>query len=664
MKNNYLLLLAVLCCYTTHLCAQASCSSPLIIDVGTYTVDSIYGAALGPDCTAFENGDRANWYLYFTNTPLDVTISSQLPASEGVDTRLSVLAGNCNGLICVGGSDDNGGSGNSSFSFTTLPGVIYYIVWDNRWTSDGFDFEVTAEEPEPGLIQFNSVSLGHGGSALGAVDMNGDHLDDVVVVNGNGVRVNYQQADGSYNLVDIQSEPLTNFPDWSMAAADYDANGYTDLVFGDGSAVSFMRANEDGTQMTEIPFSEYVFSQRSNFIDINNDGNLDAFVCHDVDPNVFFINDGDNNFSFNQGSLGDTPGGGNYGSIWMDFDNDGDQDLFIAKCRGGSSNPANINQLHRNNGDGTYTEVAEQFNLADDIQTWSSAWGDFDNDGDLDVFVGASSFSNGAHKMMRNDGDTFTDITMGTGLDNLTATNNETITHDFNNDGFLDVLNGGRALMINNGDWTFERVNIPPFHGPVGDLNDDGFLDIVNASNVFFNQPNGNNYLTIATVGTVSNINGIGARIEVYSALGKQIRDVQSGTGFRYMSSLNAHFGLGQDTEIDRVIIRWPSGIIDEILAPEINSTLVVVEGNNPSSTRNQPIEQLSFFPNPAQEAINVPGEWSVDAVAKVFDLNGRLLIHQTFQNNRLLVDQLVPGSYLFILEDRGELKLGRLIKQ
>ena len=664
MKNNYLFLLAMLCCCTISLQAQADCATPQTIGVGTFTVDSIYGTALGPDCTAFENGDRANWYAYPATSELNITVTSLLPASAGIDTRLSVLVGSCDGLICVGGSDDFNGNSNSTFSFTTLIGFTYYIVWDNRWTSDGFEFELSAEEPEPGLVEFNSVPLGHGGSALGAVDMNGDHLDDVVVVNGSGVRINYQQADGSYQLVNVQSDPLTNFPDWSMAAGDYDANGQTDLVFGDGSAVSFMRANEDGTQMTEIAFSEYVFSQRTNFIDINNDGHLDCFVCHDVDPNVFFINDGENNLSFNQGSLGDTPGGGNYGSIWMDFDNDGDQDLFIAKCRGGSSNPANINQLHRNNGDGTYTEVAEQFNLADNVQTWSSAWGDFDNDGDLDVFVGASSFSNGGHKIMRNDGDVFTDITAGTGLDNLTATNNETITHDFNNDGWLDVLNGGRILMINNGDWTFERVDISPYHGPVGDLNDDGYLDVVNGGSVFFNQPNGNNYLKVSTVGTVSNINGIGARVEVYSALGKQIRDVQSGIGFRYMSSLTAHFGLGADTEIEKVIVRWPSGVVDEILTPQINETLVIVEGSFPSSTRNQSIEQLNFFPNPARASVAVSGEWSVRATAKVFDLNGNLLINSLLNNNSLAIDRLPAGTYLFMLEDNGKLHLGRLIKQ
>ncbi len=139
-----------------------------------------------------------------------------------------------------------------------------------------------------------------------------------------------------------------------------------------------MMANNDGTAFTEVSGSEYVFSQRSNFADLNNDGQLDAFVCHDVVPNVYYINDGNGNLIFYQGAdlngipsgLGLVSNGGNYGTVWIDYDNDRDMDLFIAKCRGGATE-AKINQLHRNNGDNTYTNVAEntRINLANPVQT-------------------------------------------------------------------------------------------------------------------------------------------------------------------------------------------------------------------------------------------------------------------------------------------------------
>lgn len=94
-------------------------------------------------------------------------------------------------------------------------------------------------------------------------------------------------------------------------------------------------------------------------------------------------------------------------------------DMFIAKCRGGNVTHK-INELWRNDKNpsdpnaNTFTNVAGDagVNLADPIQTWSSAWADFDNDGDMDAYIGASSTADGGHKFMRNNGDgTFTDVT-------------------------------------------------------------------------------------------------------------------------------------------------------------------------------------------------------------------------------------------------------------
>ena len=81
------------------------------------------------------------------------------------------------------------------------------------------------------------------------------------------------------------------------------------------------------------------------------------------------------------------PSGGHYGSVWLDFDNDRDVDMFIAKCGGESER--RDNEMHVNNGDGTFTEIGASLNLEDDMQTWSSAWADYDNDGDFDLMIGA-----------------------------------------------------------------------------------------------------------------------------------------------------------------------------------------------------------------------------------------------------------------------------------
>lgn len=209
-------------------------------------------------------------------------------------------------------------------------------------------------------------------------------------------------------------------------------------------------------------------------VDIDNDGHLDAFVCHDVAPNVYYLNDGTGNLTYHQGGLGDHPNGGNYGSIWVDYNNDHLPDLFIAKCRGGSGT-ANINEMHRNNGNGTFTDVSIATGLADPVQTWSSAWNDFDNDGWMDVIVGASSSANGMHKFMHNNGDeTFTDITSGSGIDSFPGLSTEYASYDFNNDGFADVLTPG-YILFNNGNGTFTSQAYSMSMGAVGDLNNDGF---------------------------------------------------------------------------------------------------------------------------------------------------------------------------------------------
>src|SRR5690606_3291366 len=114
-------------------------------------------------------------------------------------------------------------------------------------------------------------------------------------------------------------------------------------------------------------------------------------------------------------------------------------DWFISKCRGGNTG-ANINELHRNNGDGTFTNVAPDIDMDDPIQTWSSAIGDFDNDGFMDILIGASSFANGGHLLKRNNGNgTFTDVTAGSGFDTFSGASYEYTAHDFDNDGFIDV---------------------------------------------------------------------------------------------------------------------------------------------------------------------------------------------------------------------------------
>lgn len=633
--------------------AQNTCSTALPVVAGVvYTVDTVDGTTVPlPVCSSGGTGATAGeWYVYTATEYVTVIVSSDLPQNGNTDTRVQVYTGDCGNLTCLVGDDDSGTGLLTIAMFNAYAGQTYLIGWDNRFSSLGFDFTITEQPWDPTAISFTNQGVSISGSAYAAVDMNNDGHDDIVSVTQTNIRIHYQQADGTFNMVDYPTTSADYTPSWSLAAGDIDANGYLDLLYGGGQGVTFMYANADGTGFTEVSGSQYVFSQRSNFIDINNDGHLDAFVCHDVQPNVYYINNGTGNLTFFQGGLGDTPDGGNYGSIWIDYNNDHKIDLFIAKCRGGSAVPASVDQMHRNNGDGTFTEIANPLGLAGYQQSWSSAWADFDLDGDMDVLIGASSFAQGGHLLMRNDGDVFTNVTEGSGFDVFTGTSIEWVAHDFNNDGRVDILGAGNTIHFNNGDWTFMPIVVPASSGPIADLNNDGFLDVLNGGTIRLNTGNGNNWLRVNLHGTLSNINGIGARVEITSSLGTQIRDIKSGDGFRYMSFIGAHFGLGQDEQIEQITVYWPSGTVDVLKGVAVNQVLDITESLG-TGVAALPADAFTISPNPATDHITITGAHSQDRLtAVVLDGAGRLVKRETVTNGRIEVAGLTQGAYVLQL--------------
>lgn len=642
------------------------CNAAIAVSAGTTTVAAIDQTNINTNCST---ASLSKWYSYTPSINANVTITSDLAVNLCKDTNLIVYSGNCaSGLTCVG-SDDNSGVlacnfGNtnsylSTYTFIASAGTTYYIVWDNKWSAAGFDFQIN-ETPIVIPITYNNqtISTINSGHNICIVDMNGDFKDDIVGVSNNNLRVHFQgNTPGSFTVTDFPITGTSDMPSWSMAAGDYNKDGYNDLLLGSGSGLTFWRSANNGTSYTNINPSDYIFCQRTNFVDINNDGHLDAFSCHDIAPNVYYMNDGNANMSYFQSGtsgaymLGVTASGGNYASLWTDFDNDGDLDMFISKCSGPPC------ELHRNDGNGVFTDISAQAGIdVTPIQTWSSAIADFDNDDDMDVIITASA---GTHKFFRNNKDTnsvaFTNITAGSGWDTNTATNIDNIAYDFDNDGKVDVLGGGNKIMFNQGNNVFAPVGYNAISvGAVGDLNNDGFLDIQNGSTIRYGVPNGNNWVKVTLQGIQSNRNGIGARVEIYGPWGKQIRDIRSGEGFRYMSSLNAHFGIGTSTVINQVIIKWPSGIVDTYNNVTPNQPLHVVEG---ATLGINAFESSVFtvYPNPVKNTINIaintanPVEF---VTAQVYDLGGRM-VHQTQVTNRTVtVNHLAKGTYILMLRD------------
>lgn len=321
--------------------------------------------------------------------------------------------------------------------------------------------------------------------------------------------------------------------------ADYDRDGFIDVYIARYSNDWLYHNNGDGT-FTQIPNTNgipinYEDGYRAMWADYNNDGWPDLFVpvntpdpCHH--PFLYrgvggglFTNE---NTSAIEGACGYSVG------QWGDYDNDGYPDLLM----GGS-----VNHLFHNNGDGTFTEMASNVvgNIISSIPELTDViWGDYDNDGFLDVFLSVlgTPTSLAANRLYHNNGDgTFSQVLTGSIANDKTIGTPGCAWGDYDNDGFLD-------LFVACGSDVFPATNL-----------------------LYRNNGNSNGWFKIKLVGIASNRSAVGAKVRVLATIrGRsmwQLREINTGSGFSGCP-LEAHFGLGDATNIDQVRIEWPSGIV------------------------------------------------------------------------------------------------------
>lgn len=432
-------------------------------------------------------------------------------------------------------------------------------------------------------------------------DINGDLVDDILIMD-RGQWAKWIQSSGkNQSLQIIDSIRTTSTVEWSICAGDFDNSGKVELLtIGNRNNLKRIRTENQTLSLSQQVLN--IYAQASNSVDINNDGWLDYYVCDDLGPNVIMINNGQGqlirteviDFLFND----TTDGSGNYGSEWVDVNGDLLPDLCIAKCSAFASEPTDprrINRIYINQGDGTFSEQAAELGMASGAQSWVNAFGDLDNDGDQDAII-INHYS--PHQIMENiNGEFFSQMTPE---DSISSFGLQAVLRDFDNDGFLDILIAGvegDLFLHNKGDKTFHQqwLNFGPSRATsfvVGDVNDDGFLDIfammgqainnVGSENdqLWLGVPNGRHYFKVNLEGRASNRMGVGAQMELYGAWGKQTRYVKGGESYGIFNSLQQHFGLNHHTDIDSLIIRWPSGIVDKYSENlHINTTFLAQEG-------------------------------------------------------------------------------------
>ncbi len=297
------------------------------------------------------------------------------------------------------------------------------------------------------------------------------------------------------------------------AIFDIDGDGYLDMVISSAhGGCSVYHNNGDGT-FTDVTVGSGLDKCVNTFAlavgDYNNDGLDDLYITRlgfYMGESVLMRNNGDGTFTDVTKETGVGCWAPTFTAQWVDYDCDGNLDLFLANNLGGLFDRKVQNRLFHNNGDGTFTEVSEKAGLVSIHPTIGSAWGDYNNDGYPDVFL---SCGLGRGQLFRNNGDgTFTDVSSDAGIDDIRF-GSVAFWVDYDNDGWLDLvqyvwspeedvistyMNGvgpeeGRPMRIyhNNRNGTFTLKNreigingcFGTMSGNAGDFNNDGRIDFL-----------------------------------------------------------------------------------------------------------------------------------------------------------------------------------------
>ena len=392
------------------------------------------------------------------------------------------------------------------------------------------------------------------------------------------------ENDGSGNFTQILGLPITNSYKSSLGISwvDYDLDCDRDLYISNGGVDGYQQ-----NQIFEFDQGSYIEitsgdipdnignSQSSNWGDFDNDGDLDLFVANLANENNFlFQNEGGGVFtSITSGPIVTSNGQSNDAN-WIDYNNDGYLDLFVA-------NQANQkNFLFKNEG-GVFTQIFTGSIVNDQEASFGSVWGDYDNDGDFDLYVCNSGDQ--ANSLYRNDGnDDFSLVTTGAQSTDAFQSYGGAFV-DYDNDGFLDIFvsnNNGQnnCLYHNDGDGTFTKILNESIVSDGGisrgcnwaDIDNDGDLDCFVANRSFINNflyindvGNLNNWVNISLESSTSNTDCIGAIVKIKTIINGspvwQMRHVASKAGYCSQESPNIEFGLGDAASIDSVIVSWPT---------------------------------------------------------------------------------------------------------
>jgi len=435
-------------------------------------------------------------------------------------------------------------------------------------------------------------------------DYDNDGWVDLYVTDSDGPNILYHnEADGTFSVSGLN--PQVTLYDYESGGAifiDYDNDGWRDLyVLNRGPNFLFRNIQgqhfEDRTETAGV--GDPADGKSASWGDYNQDSFLDLYVtnwsCYPDcgrptygDSDRLFQNNGDGTFSDVTPFLGAQTMGAGHEASFLDYDNDGDLDIYLVNDQ--FINPIG-NILWRNDGPGCkgwcFSEISESARVDQRVMGMGLASGDYDNDGDLDIF-----FSNaGPMVLLQNQlGDRFVDAAAVAGVQSADYVGWGAVFLDYDNDGWHDLYLAvamkmdtkgipANILYHNNGNGTFSRIPCNTGASDVGgtigvayaDYNHDGHIDFVIGNHVegyrlYHNQGvagAGNHWVRVELAGGGPiNRDAVGARVYLKTGDGMtRLQEITAGSSMGSGNELILHFGLGGNRVIDEMVIVWPNNL-------------------------------------------------------------------------------------------------------